>query len=422
MPISSHLSYLQKHRFLPRQIAIPPKPNLAIVVVIPVHRELNLLNTLESLEQCESPRGAVEVILVLNASIAHGPEIHDLQTQAAQLIDQWVRAQERNLAYWVIRVDDLPKKHAGVGLARKIGLDEAVDRFEQAGKEDGILVWLDADCEVMPNYLTEIQHHFQENPKKDVSSIRFEHPVSGNAFPEKVYRGACLHELHLRYYLQGLRNAGHPYACPVLGSALAVRSSAYQRMNGMNRRKTGEAFYFLHKFTPQGKTSELTSTCVYPAPRISDRVPMGTGDTISKWLMLDTDVYETFDHQVFVDLGALIAQFPTYWLHQPNELPDRVLAFLEEVDFAGILEEAREHTAGRQAFVKRLFNWFEGLRVQQFLQYVQQQLGPRPDVRLAAARQLELMGRAVDASNEIELLQAYREIQQTPGEPNEPVR
>ena len=47
---------------------------------------------------------------------------------------------------FLIITDELPTKHAGVGLARKIGMDEAVRRLEEAGKTKGLILNVDSDC------------------------------------------------------------------------------------------------------------------------------------------------------------------------------------------------------------------------------------------------------------------------------------
>jgi hypothetical protein len=40
------------------------------------------------------------------------------------------------------------------GLARKIGMDLAIQHFLDTGNRDGVIISLDADCTVSPNFLT----------------------------------------------------------------------------------------------------------------------------------------------------------------------------------------------------------------------------------------------------------------------------
>ena len=83
MTIYRGQTYLQKHRFLPRQIKVHPPKDLGMLIVIPCHNEPDLLETLESLEKCTQPQQAVEVIVVINAGEQHSAEIH-AQNQATR--------------------------------------------------------------------------------------------------------------------------------------------------------------------------------------------------------------------------------------------------------------------------------------------------------------------------------------------------
>ena len=92
------------------------------------------------------------------------------------------------------------------------------------------------------------------------------------------------YELHLRYLNLFSRFTGFPYAYHTIGSCFGVRAETYASQGGMNKRKAGEDFYFLHKIIPLGEFREINNTCVIPSPRESDRVPFGTGAAIGKYL------------------------------------------------------------------------------------------------------------------------------------------
>ncbi len=115
------------------------------------------------------------------------------------------------LRLWPVRKTGLPGKYFGVGLARKIGMDEAVYRFNLLNNENGVIVALDADTLCAENYLVEIENHFNKFPGTEGCSIYFEHPLKGNDFDSKVYETICQYELSLRYYKQGLKWAGLPF-------------------------------------------------------------------------------------------------------------------------------------------------------------------------------------------------------------------
>ena len=59
-----------------------------------------------------------------------------------------------------------------------------------------------------------------------------------------------------------------------------MRAWAYVKQGGMNRRQAGEDFYFLQKISWLGPMTELANVIVHPSPRLSDRVPFGTGRAV----------------------------------------------------------------------------------------------------------------------------------------------
>ena len=388
MPIDSHLNYLQKNRFAPRQISESPAPDLGIVVVIPCHNEPNICGALDALLACKLPPCPVEVIVVFNAS-EDAPEAVKRQNQfSLEAAKKWETQPESPLfRLFILDFPRLPKKSAGVGLARKIGMDEAVDRFHQAGNEEGVILCFDADCTCDPNYLFEVYQHFQQNPLSPGCSIRFEHPIEPGNMPEKhpggevflpeIYAGITRYELYLRYYVSGLRFAGFPYAHQTIGSSMAVRSWAYQKQGGMNRRKAGEDFYFLNKIMPLGNFTELSSTRVIPSPRVSDRVPFGTGKAIGTWIENPVEDYPVYDFQSFKDLSVFFN-----WVEEslfegaksglsayPTHLPGPVCSFLTQEGFWDKIEEVSRHTTTADSFHKRFFSWFDGLKALKFMHF-----------------------------------------------------
>ncbi len=73
----------------------------------------------------------------------------------------------------------------------------------------------------------------------------------------------------------------------------------------MNKRKAGEDFYFIQKIIELGNYTELNTTGVIPSPRISNRVPFGTGKAIGDWVKQGSEEYFTYHPQTFRDLIPL---------------------------------------------------------------------------------------------------------------------
>ena len=420
MTITSHLSYLQKHKYCDSQILASPEPGLGIVVVIPCHNEPNLEESLYALKMCEKPGCPVEVIVVVNASENDSAAIqtHNMSTFSAGLA--WARENNTpELTFHFLNFGDLPAKYAGVGLARKIGMDEAVARFAAAGSEDGVIVCFDADSRCDTNYFLEIERHFAAHPKTHACSLYYEHPLEGDLEPQ-IYQGIIRYELYLRYYVQALRWAGHPHAYQTIGSSMAVRSSAYQIQGGMNRKKAGEDFYFLHKYIPLGQFTELNTTRVIPSPRISDRVPFGTGKAIGDWMDHPDPDYPVYDMQTFRDLKEFLRWVPELYHFRADDAADflehapaSISAHMKELKLYKMVGEIRSHTSNSEMFQKRFFRWFNGLKVLKYVHYARDHFHPEQPVREMAIELLkEIRPDHADRFElpEKELLEVYRRI------------
>jgi len=364
-------AYFERFAFCERAITATPQADLGMEVVIPCFNEPDLIGSLASLWECERPTCAVEIIVVLNSSIDCSPAIRLQNQLTLEAAAQWVAEHtDPRFAFHVLHFPQLPAKQAGVGLARKIGMDEAARRFNDVRRPSGVVVCYDADCRCERNYLMAVEEHFRNNPRSPGCSIYFEHPLDGPLEP-KAYRAIALYELHLRYYVQALRYAGFPYASHTVGSCMAVRADAYQKQGGMNKRQAGEDFYFLHKIIPLGGFTQLTDTTVFPSPRASQRVPFGTGKAVGAYLKgIQIGAYP---FQAFLDLKLLFEQLPSLYGQEdslPAEpVPDSVRSFLQEQRFAEALQEIRENTSSEGAFRKRFFHWFNGFQAMKFIHH-----------------------------------------------------
>jgi len=164
--------------------------------VIPCFDEDNILASLESIRSCEYPGFPIEVIIVINASESATESIKNKNIFTFKEGEKWAgKHNSLNKRFLFILKNDLPAKHAGVGLARKIGMDEAVFRLEQVGKNNGLIVCFDADSLCQGNYLVEIAETFQKDPQLEAAGIHFEHPVKGEGYNKDVYKAITNYEI-----------------------------------------------------------------------------------------------------------------------------------------------------------------------------------------------------------------------------------
>ncbi len=352
-----------------------PKPDLGMIVVIPCYDEPDLLNTLESLYYCERPACSVEILLIINASDADDEAVHRQNRQTYEEVKAWA---ERLFNDWfsvyVYMDNNISEKLCGVGYARKIGLDLAVSRFAQRDREQGICLSLDADCLVEKNYLTTVYEHFIAYAEYPLAVINFAHRIE--EVEQGQHKAAIIaYETHLRYYVQGIRYAGLPYAFHTLGSCFAVTAFGYMQQGGMNKRQGGEDFYFIHKFSALNLCSRIISTSVLPSARISQRVPFGTGPTLSRWQNENKTDFVSYHPQVFRDLLSLskavnrIESKSQIAMFIQAGLPLSLVEYLKQLNIQARLNEFDKHTASIDAFKQRFWQWFNAFIVMKYIHF-----------------------------------------------------
>jgi hypothetical protein len=409
--------YFQRFGFCPPQIGASPSPQLGLIVVIPCYNEPALTDSLDALWRCEPPACDVEVILVINSGENAPPSILDQNQETLHAVQTWIsRHNEPHLRFHCLHFPNLPRKKAGVGLARKIGMDEALRRFALINHLQAPIVCLDADCTCDTNYFVEIERCFTTHSQMPGASIYFEHPLEGPEDP-RLYQAVTLYELHLRYYLEALRYAGFPHAFHTIGSSMAVRARIYLEQGGMNKRQAGEDFYFLHKVIPLGGFREINSTRVIASPRPSDRVPFGTGRAVRD--ILDSGKFESYPLQAFEDLRGLFADLPALYRSNTPPLDDCrpiLRHFLNDQDASSHLALIREHTTTHSSFQKRFFRWFNGFLAMKYIHFARDRAYGPAEVETVSRELFHRRARILfgPATNR-ELLLAYRRLQRTGG-------
>ena len=316
------IDYVSRHA-VSAQIDEPPAVGLGMVVCIPAFKEPDPLLPLEALFGATPPSCPVEVLMLFNAPDSASKEDIGVTQKGYETALQWASTHNsHSFRVYPLFAPAIPHKHAGAGMARKLVMDQAVVRFLQAGNPSGVLIGFDSDSSCSNNYLRAIEAQFTTYPNTGGASIYFEHPISGTEFDPRVYEGIILYESHLRYLSQSMRYCRFPYFYHTVGSAFAVRAQTYVAQGGMNRRKAGEDFYFLHKIMPLQHYVHIAQTCVMPSPRSSDRVPFGTGAQMSRFMEQDDNLFETYPFEAFRLIKPFFEQIAgSYHTHYEPEAP-----------------------------------------------------------------------------------------------------
>lgn len=368
--ISLTQKYFSRFSYQQQQLTRPVDKTTQLIVVIPCFNEANLLDSLNSIRNCSIPEGiSIEVITVINHSEKATKAIKEHNEKAYN--DAILFSQENSnnsIQFLTLKAFDLPKKHAGVGLARKIGMDEALYRFKEIDR-DGVICCFDADSLCDQNYLEAIYDSFL-NSNINGASIHFEHPIEGNQHSMNIYQGIIDYELHLRYYKNAIKYTNVPYAYHTIGSSMAVRASAYAKQGGMNKRKAGEDFYFLSKIIQLGNFGEINSTKVIPSPRISDRVPFGTGKAIGDIIEQKISEYTTYSFNAFIDLKEFFSQInKSYIANNYLQLPSSIQKFTSIEEYSKKIEELRKNTKSIQSYTQRFYFVFDAFWILKFVHF-----------------------------------------------------
>lgn len=366
--------YIKKHKAYDGYY-VPTSFDYDMVVVIPCYNEPNVLTTLQSLMQCAVTHRPVGVVVVVNSS-EKTPDniIQNNRETFKQLIDFAAEYNQPKLTFHALLCEDLPRKHAGVGLARKIGMEWALRGFLQMGNKDGVIISLDADCTVSNNYLTSIEQHFAEY-KTNCCVLNFKHRVANN---DHVGLQSAIdqYEQYIWYYRKALQFIGFPHYYHTIGSAFAVSADAYVRVGGIGRQQGGEDFYFLQKVFALGRIVELMKTYVYPEARFSDRIPFGTGPALEKIINAPEGLHMVYSIDSFLVLKSFFDIRADFYKQSDetvltliHTLHNSLQQFIRENNLLDSISDCNKNAASLATFDKRFFHHFDAFFIIKYLNF-----------------------------------------------------
>ncbi|MBN2495007.1 MAG: hypothetical protein JXR96_10485 [Deltaproteobacteria bacterium] len=386
--------YLARHALdVPEAARLPPpSPELRLCAVIPCLAEsAGLAAVLDSLERGALRPEAVEIAVVVNnADGAPGAVREDnqrcLELLAARRGRMRVLALDRSSPGRA-----LPAAEAGVGLARRIGMDLALRRLAEAGAaERGAIACLDGDSPVGPGYADALLRAFERPDAPAGAVCAYRHPIPDSP---ALAEAAVAYELWMRIFELGLRVAGSPYCFPTIGSCLAASASGYALADGMPPRQAGEDFHFFCKLVKVGRVQRIVKATVFPAARPSDRVPFGTGRAIRRCLEEGPDCYRRVEPpEAFLDLGRFFRALKPGFA-EPEALEraarGRLEGFLDAERGWQAIDRIRVNSPDPPRFARAVHHWLDGLRAVRYAHACTRELGRVPALE-ALARLLPL--------------------------------
>jgi hypothetical protein len=389
--------YLDKYGCKRWKLEIELELKFDCVIVVPAIAEHdNLITLLNSLSENEFDKDhGVAVIFVINSIVSSSQEV---KTENQKTLELFREILNKNSSYHPVveKINStgltigfidassegkgMPEKTGGVGLARKIGMDLALTIFDYLNPKKKIIVCLDADCIIEKNYIEEIINSFNTR-NISAATINYEHPFPEN---EEKLKAIICYEIVLRYYELGLKYAGSAYAIQIVGSTMCCDYEMYIKVEGMNKKKAGEDFYFLEKIIKNYEIEKISSTKVFPAGRPSWRVPFGTGQRINRFLSKSQNEYLLYDPKSFVILKKWLELFNNKntfstknYLQKAKEIHPELFAFLKQQNFESNWEKISINSKDEKHLHSQKIKWFDGFRTLKLIHHLRDTAFPQ---------------------------------------------
>ncbi|WP_428771096.1 glycosyltransferase family A protein [Treponema sp. HNW] len=359
-----------------------------VYAVIPACAEYpGIFSTFESLNALETPPS---IVCVVN----HRSNAPDTMKENNRTL---VR---EALKYGVCVLDCTEDKNEfgegeGVGKARRIGMDYAL----YCGAK--VIACMDADTLVSPSYGKALYDFFlqgEEQRGKGKNPLAgalsgFTHQAAEN---REIQTAIEAYEFFIKEHSRRLFQTGTPFYPYALGPSIAASAWGYAAAGGMNKRISGEDFYFLQSLikihmqstvlqTESGQSGrpfifpELDCT-VFPQARLSARTLFGTGQKLTA-LTQQAEKIECasllYPDDVYTKIKQTIALFyetqkapSCFFAEIRKRLPD-VCDFLTGEGFPKVWEKTAEQNRGNLQRLEAAFHtWFDGLKILRLIHYL----------------------------------------------------
>ena len=356
--------------------------------------------------------GRLLIIAVLNGRAGADDSVHAVNVECFRELRHRFSLRELGRGGWLGRdasmsvlvvdrftTDRRLGSRQGVGLARKIGADIALELVAAGRVRHAFVAMMDADARVPEDYFGRIA---ELEPECSAAMFPLWHEPSGKG---DVDRATALYEVRLRYYQRGLQWANSPYAFHTVGSTMVVHALCYAQVRGVPLRQAGEDFYLLGKLSKLRPLVRLRGEPVRLCSRLSERVPFGTGPESAKLARgAELELYHPncftavrdvmralrcvselpcVSGQPFSEPGSSEQRssaqgFPGHIkIEEPfSRLSPLVQGFLESQGALRAWLKLSEQAPNPAARLRRLHDWFDGFRTLKLIHHVREHLAP----------------------------------------------
>jgi len=337
-------------------------------IIIPSYNEYNYIhNTLNSIknQNQELLKKLLVIIVINNAKEAeHSIYINNLKTYKTIINSKY--------NFEIITLDcfskkfALNKKVAGVGLARKIGMDYCIPYASR----DSLFCSIDADTILNPDYLKIVSKKFH-NKQLSAAVVNFKHQLTEN----KINQAAIIqYEKLIKHIARNINKTGSPYGFVSMGSTIVCTLYAYISVGGMPAKKATEDFYFLQKLAKFRGVYKFKKILVYPSSRNEQRVYLGTGYRIKQYKKdpLFTDLI--IHSNAYTALKNLYQIINLKWdssskeiLASIKEKNSKLSKYLNNNNFIYKINQIQKNAVNKKQFLDQFHKWFDNLNIYKFL-------------------------------------------------------
>jgi len=340
------------------------------IFVIPAYAELEELpQTIQSIEQ-QNQKLLEETLTVIVVNNGKGSPRDDVCNNQETL--KWLSHFNTSLEIAIVDASstgmEIPKKHVGVGIARKIGMDFAL----QFAVADSLFCCTDADTILESNYLEDVTL-FQKKHNAKAMVVGFSHQKSEN---ENTNFAIKEYETFLFETASKIMKTGSPYGYVSLGSAIVCTAETYASVGGMPKRKATEDFYFLQECAKFCGVHSMDKKLVHPSSRISDRVYLGTGfrmQQVSSGLSI-SELYYSDEAFILLQKWLIIGlngykQKLDEILLITKQVSPKLTQFILRENIEDIWDGIQTSSPSIHHFYQQFHRWFDGLKTIRLLKH-----------------------------------------------------
>mgnify|MGYP001282742655 CR=1 FL=1 len=375
---NTYVKYYKKHIYnkLNHHLYSFNKKKYNFFIVIPIYNEYDyILDTLNSIQYQDKDflKNTLSIFVINNSQNAAAAIVNNNKKTHKLIVKQSYKFEYAILDYYSSK-NAFPHNSSGVGYARKVGMDFAL----QYSKQESLLCCVDADTILNQQYLSTVNSFFKDK-KKLACTVNFIHQKSTD---KKIERGIRIYENELKRMAAKLYEAASPYSYVSMGSTIVCRINAYIAVSGMPKKSATEDFYFLQALAKFTTIHFIEDILVYPSSRCEQRVYLGTGARMKEYKKHDKFNNIIYSDDAYETLKLFLSIIKNFSMKEYNIIHKRILKlnnnklnkFLLNNNFKQIWVTIQSTAKTRKQFELFFNQWFDALKTLKFLKQLSQKI------------------------------------------------